>query len=92
MNIEVRVIPGAKRREIKRDGGGLKVKLLARPLEGKANRELVQYLADTFSVRKSDVRILSGEKERRKLVSIPVDQDAYDEVFDTGERRLETSD
>jgi uncharacterized protein (TIGR00251 family) len=81
MNVDIRVVPGAKKREIKRDGQGLKVKLVSQPQEGKANRELVGYLASTFSVRKSEVRIISGEKERRKVVFLPVDQDTLDAIL-----------
>ncbi len=80
MNIRVRVIPGAKKREIKRDGQELKIKLISRPHDGKANQELVEYLASTFSVRKSDVRIIAGEKDRRKVVLVPVDQDRLDSI------------
>ena len=83
MNIDVRVIPGARKREIKRDGQALVIKLLARPQEGKANRELVEYLADTFCVRKSDVRIMSGEKGRKKVIALPVDQAVFDAVLKT---------
>jgi uncharacterized protein (TIGR00251 family) len=80
MNIEVRVVPGAKKREIRRDGQGLRVKLTSRPHEGRANQELVEYLASTFSVRKSEVRIVTGEKDRRKVVYVPVDQGELDSI------------
>ena len=81
MNLEVRVIPGAKKREIKRDDQGIVIKLLSRAQEGKANRELVEYLASTFSVRKSEVRIMSGEKGRKKTISLPVDQEKVEVVL-----------
>ena len=81
MNVGIRVIPGAKKKEIKRDAQGLIVKLVSRPQEGKANRELVEYLASTFSVRKSEVRIVSGEKGRKKVVFLPVDQGAFDALL-----------
>ena len=44
MNVDIRVVPGAKKQEIKRDGQSLKIKLVSRAQEGKANRELVDYL------------------------------------------------
>jgi len=83
MNVGVRVIPGARKREMKREGEGLVIKLLARPQEGKANRELVEYLADTFSVRKSDVRIISGEKGRKKVIALPLEKEEFDAAFAT---------
>jgi len=81
MNVDIRVTPGARRKEIKRDGQGLIIKLVSRPQEGKANRELIEYLASTFSVRKSEVRIVSGEKGRKKVVFLPVDQDMFNALL-----------
>ncbi len=79
MNIEVKVVTRAKRREITQEGGGLRVKLMSLPRDGKANEELVGYLAGFFGVRKGDVKIIRGEKDRRKVVSIPVSEREYDE-------------
>jgi uncharacterized protein len=81
MNVDIRVVPGAKKQEIKRDGQSLKIKLVSRAQEGKANRELVDYLAAIFSVRKSEVRIVSGERGRKKIVFLPVDQDRLDTIL-----------
>jgi uncharacterized protein (TIGR00251 family) len=72
MNIEVRVITNAKKRDIKLEGTILKVKLTSIPVDGKANDELVEYLARMFGVGKSKVRILRGERDKKKIVSIPV--------------------
>ena len=81
MNVDIRVVPGAKKQEIKRDGQSLKIKLVSRAQEGKANRELVDYLASIFSVRKSEVRIVSGERGRKKVVFLPVDPDRLDTIM-----------
>ena len=81
MNLDIRVVPGAKKQEIKRDGQSLKIKLTSRAQEGKANRELVDYLAAIFSVRRSEVRIVSGERGRKKVVFLPVDQDRLDTIL-----------
>ncbi|MDZ4231295.1 MAG: DUF167 domain-containing protein, partial [Patescibacteria group bacterium] len=39
-------------------------------VEGKANQELIEVLADHFGVAKSMVEIVSGLKSRRKRVNI----------------------
>jgi uncharacterized protein len=83
MNVAIQVVPGAKKQEIKRDGQRLKIRLVSRAQEGKANRELVDYLASIFPVRKSEVRIVSGERGRKKVIFLPVDQDRFDEVLQT---------
>jgi uncharacterized protein len=81
MNVDIRVTPGARRKEIKRDGQGLIIKLVSRPQEGKANRELVEYLASIFSVRKSEVRIVSGGKGRKKVIFLPVDEGTFNALL-----------
>jgi len=83
MNIEIRVIPNAKKREISREGSGLRVKLTSIPRDGKANEELIEYLSDIFKVKRSAIKIIRGEKDRRKIVSIPIDETAFDSVLQT---------
>ena len=48
----------------------LKVALKAQPEKGRANEELVKFLAREFKVDKKGIRILSGLSERLKLVKI----------------------
>ncbi|MBU1167426.1 DUF167 domain-containing protein [Patescibacteria group bacterium] len=42
----------------------------AAPEKGRANKEVVQVLADYFGVSKTNVHILKGETTRMKLVEI----------------------
>jgi len=51
-------------------GDGLKVKLTSPPVEGKANKELVEILAREFKIRKSDVQIISGKTSKNKVVRL----------------------
>jgi hypothetical protein len=80
VNIEIKVITNAKKREILREGIGLKVRLMSLPVEGKANEELIRYLSEMFGVKKSEVKIIRGDKDKRKLISIPVDEAAIEKV------------
>ena len=65
------VIPNASRNEvIEEEDGSLKVRVTAKATEGKANKAVIEVLADYFGVKKSQVMILSGEKSRNKLISI----------------------
>lgn len=70
--ISVRVIPNAARDEIvgwREDV--LKIKLQAVPEGGRANRALCAFLAGEIGCHKREVRILSGEKNRSKIVEVP---------------------
>ena len=67
----VRVIPGASKNEVAGiQDGALKVRLTAPPVEGKANRACVEFLAGLLGVRRSALAITSGEKSRKKTVSV----------------------
>ena len=46
------------------------IRLSAPPVEGKANRALIAFLAKTLGVSKANIQIRSGEKGRDKLVLV----------------------
>ena len=71
MRIYVKVSPKSARKEIiKISTGEYRVKLTAPPTEGKANKMLVEMLADYFSVAKSLVTIVGGKSAKTKIVDI----------------------
>jgi uncharacterized protein (TIGR00251 family) len=55
--------------------GTLKVRLTAPPVEGAANKALLDLLAKILGVRANALEIIGGEKGRDKIVSV-VDLDA----------------
>ena len=69
--LALHVQPGAKRSEFAgKHGDALKVKLGAPAVEGKANAELIRFLADAFGVPQRHVIIVRGETSRAKVVRI----------------------
>jgi uncharacterized protein len=85
VNIEVKVIAGARKRELRLEGSRLKAKLMAKPIQGKANEELIELIADTFGVKKREVQIVAGEKDTRKVLSIPVNEDRFRQIMNRDE-------
>jgi len=69
---KVKVIPNAKKNEVIMEEGKLKVYVNVPAKDGKANRALIEILADFFNVKKRDVKIVSGEKSREKIVQIEI--------------------
>lgn len=48
----------------------ISIGILSKPQKGKANKELIEKISKYFDVPKSNVRIVSGEKSRKKLVEV----------------------
>ena len=69
--IKVKLIPRSSRNEIiGKENDVVKVKLTAPPVEGKANKALVQFLAKKLGKPKRDVEIVSGERSRLKSIRV----------------------
>ncbi len=51
-------------------GEALKIQIHAPPVEGKANKELLRFLAKTLGCAKSDLALVSGELSREKTVLV----------------------
>jgi uncharacterized protein YggU (UPF0235/DUF167 family) len=50
--------------------GRLRLKLAARAVEGRANDELVRFVASLLDVPRRDVRVTIGERSRRKVLRV----------------------
>lgn len=71
LKIWVTVKPQAKNEEVRKIAEGEYVALVRAPArEGEANEALIALLADHFSVPKSSVKIIRGQRSRKKLVEI----------------------
>ena len=71
VTFRVRVQPGANKNEIvgvQQDA--LKVRISAPPLEGKANKALIQFLAKQLGVKRNQVEIMSGHTSRIKTIHV----------------------
>jgi uncharacterized protein (TIGR00251 family) len=70
-DIEVRVIPRARRDELGGERGGrVVVRLTAPPVDGAANAALVRFIARRAGVPKGRVSIVRGQTSRDKLVRV----------------------
>jgi uncharacterized protein len=69
--LSIRVIPRAGRSGVAGTrGGALLVRLNAPPVEGAANAELIEVIADLLEVPKRAVAIVAGERSRVKRVRV----------------------
>ncbi len=70
MIIRVKVTPRAKRPRIEKAGDGLKVYLSTPAIEGRANKKLIEVLADYLNIKKYKIKIIKGAKQREKILEI----------------------
>lgn len=54
--------------------GLLKIRLTAPPVDGKANKHLIGFIAKAFKVPKSQVTLISGDQSRQKQLKISAPQ------------------
>ena len=71
MKLRIKVKPNSRTDEIICEAdGSLKVKIKAQPVEGKANKYLVEYLSEVLNLPKSKIRLLKGESSSFKTLEI----------------------
>ncbi|MEM2935491.1 MAG: DUF167 domain-containing protein [Candidatus Thermoplasmatota archaeon] len=70
MIVKIKVIPNAGKNEIIQEGEILKVKVSSPPSKGKANKEVIELLANFFGVKKNCVKIIKGANSREKIIEI----------------------
>ena len=69
--IKVKIVPGSsKNKIIGTYNGALKIAITAPPVEGKANKKCIAYLAKYFDIAKSKIEIISGQTSKNKLIRI----------------------
>jgi uncharacterized protein (TIGR00251 family) len=76
MSLVVRVVPSASKTEIIgwMSDGSLKIRLAAPPVDGKANGELVSFLAKILGVSKNEIEIVSGQTSKKKTLRVPMEK------------------
>lgn len=68
--LQLRISPNASKNEIIKTTDGIKVKITAQPIDGKANKALIEFLSKQFKVPKSYFEVLKGETSKDKTVLI----------------------
>ena len=66
--VNIKISPNAKKNEIINEGEFVKVKITAQPVDGKANKALIEFLSKNFKIPKTSIKILKGETSKEKTV------------------------
>ena len=72
IHLDIKAVPGASKTECAgvRDKR-LRIRIAAAPEGGRANAELISFLAKALNCAKRDLRLVCGEKSRLKTLAIP---------------------
>ena len=72
IQLDIKAVPGASKTEFAGvKDGRLRVRIAAAPEDGKANAELLSFLAKALGCPKRDARLVKGEKSRLKSIVLP---------------------
>lgn len=68
----VRVVTRASEMEVVgvQDDGSLKIRLTESPAEGRANTQLINFLAEILEVDPAQIGIVAGEDKPNKIISV----------------------
>jgi len=69
--VSVRVVPRSSKEGVAGfEGGVVRIRLNAPPVEGKANEALVRFLAKAVGVPRNRITLVTGERGRSKVVRV----------------------
>jgi hypothetical protein len=82
MILNIHLVPSASKNEIVGwHDGALKIRIASPPVEGKANEELIRFLAKQLDLAPSEITIVGGLASKRKRVEIPLHEDDVKKVL-----------
>ena len=68
----LRILPNSSKNEIIKSEDVIKVKITSPPVDGKANKTLIEYLSKSFKIPKTSFKIIKGETSKDKTLMVSV--------------------
>ena len=65
---DIKIKKKKKKNEIIKAEDGIKIKITAQPIDGKANKCLIEFLSKTFKIPKTSITIVKGETSKTKTI------------------------
>lgn len=72
--INFKISPNASKNEIIKTDEGVKIKITAQPVDGKANKALVEFLSKQFKIPKTSIEIVKGHTSKEKTILLKTDK------------------
>ncbi len=73
--LQIKISPNSSKNLIIKDEAGIKIKLTAQPIEGKANKALIEFLSKQLKIPKTSIEILKGETSKEKTLLLKIFDD-----------------
>ncbi len=73
----LKIVPNSSRNEVVMEEDFIKIKLTAPPVENKANKVLVEFLAKKLGIAKSKIKIVRGETSKIKTLEFEEIDEEY---------------
>lgn len=78
MILKIEAKPNSKKNTIEIvDNFTLKVRIASPPVEGRANKVLIEYLSEILEISKSKIHLLKGQSSKFKWIKIDLEEDEY---------------
>ena len=76
--VRLKIVPNSSKNSLITENEGIKAKITAQPIENKANKMLVEFLAKKLKIAKSNIQIVKGELNKEKTLLIQgVDEETF---------------
>ena len=80
--INIRISPNSAKNEIIISGEMIKVKITSQPIEGKANKAVIEFFSKQFKIPKTSIEIVKGETSKDKTILVKVfDEDKLQHIY-----------
>lgn len=85
--VTFKIVPNSSKNEIIKTDDIIKIKITAQPVDGKANKALIEFLSKQFKIPKTSIEILRGETSKEKTILFKTQDiskiEALKSVFET---------
>ena len=68
LKVHLKISPNASKNEIIKSNEEIKIKLTAQPIDGKANKALIEFLSKEFKIPKTSIEIIKGQTNKDKTI------------------------
>ena len=66
--VNIKIVPNSSKNDIVLEDEFIKIKITAQPIEGKANKALIEFLSKKFKIPKTSIEIVKGETSKEKTL------------------------